>query len=315
MKKDSPRRKIADAVDFLIDDANEHSVPEISIRDIKEFSDHPFHLYEGQRLEDMVESIKANGVLTPVIIRSLGPSQYEMLAGHNRMNAAKMAGLNTIPAIIKENLTDEEAYIYVIETNLMQRSFNDLYPSEKAAVLAVQHDKVSSQGKRTDILKEIKALENGEVTDIEEVITDSRGRLAKEYGLSGRTVARLLRINKLTDDWKLDVDNEKIGLMTGVEISYITKKLQKHLYKECTDLSKKLSLKDAQELKILHKSGELNETLLTKFLIDKEKKKIQEKAYHNVKVSSMIMNKYFVECSAKEVEETIDKALKQYFKK
>lgn len=315
MKKDSPRRKIADAVDFLIDDANEQSVPEISIRDIKEFNDHPFHLYEGQRLEDMVDSIKANGILTPVIIRSLGPSQFEMLAGHNRMNAAKIAGLNTIPAIVKDNLTDEEAYIYVIETNLMQRSFNDLYPSEKAAVLAVQHEKVSNQGKRTDILKEIKALENGEVTDIEEVITDSRGRLAKEYGLSGRTVARLLRINKLTDDWKLDVDNEKIGLMTGVEISYITKKLQKHLYKECTDLSKKLSLKDAQELKILHKSGELNETLLTKFLIDKEKKKIQEKAYHNVKVSSMIMNKYFVECSAKEVEETIDKALEQYFKK
>jgi len=315
MKKDSPRRKIADAVDFLIDDANEQTVPEINIKDIKEFNDHPFHLYEGQRLEDMVESIKANGVLTPVIIRSLGPSQYEMLAGHNRMNAARLAGLNTIPAIIKDNLTDEEDYIYVIETNLMQRSFNDLYPSEKAAVLAVQHEKVSNQGKRTDILKEIKALENGEVTEAGEVITDSRGRLAKEYGLSGRTVARLLRINKLTDDWKLDVDNEKIGLMTGVEISYITKKLQKHLYEECTDLSKKLSLKDAQELKVLHKAGELNKTLLTKFLIDKEKKKIQEKAYHNVKVSSMIMSKYFVECSAKEVEETIDKALEQYFKK
>lgn len=315
MKKDSPRRKIADAVDLLMSDGAEQVVPDIRIDEIREFNDHPFHLYEGQRLDDMVDSVKKNGVLTPVIVRSIGPGQYEMLAGHNRMNAARIAGLETVPSIIKDNLTDEEAYIYVIETNLMQRSFNDLYPSEKAAVLGMRHDRVSNQGKRSDILRELKALDNDETTVVEEIVTDSRGRLAKEYGLSSRTVARLLRINKLTEDWKLALDNEQIGLTTGVEISYIAKKLQKHLYKECSDLGKKLSLKDAQEIKALHKSGDLNETELSKFLIDREKKDIQEKAYHNVKVSSMIINRYFVECSVKEVEETIDKALEQYFKK
>jgi ParB family chromosome partitioning protein len=274
MKKDSPRRKIADAIDFLTDDVIEQQITEIAIEDIVEFSDHPFHLYEGKRLDDMVKSIKNNGILTPVILRVIGPGKYEMLAGHNRMNAGKLAGLTMIPSFIKENLSDEEAYIYVIETNLMQRSFNDLYPSEKAVVLAIRHEKVSNQGKRTDILKEINALDCGENGESEEVTTDSRGRLSKEYGLSGRTIARLLRINKLTEDWKLDVDNECIGLMTGVELSYMPKKLQKHLHKECIDLARKLSLKDAQKLKALHKSGELNETELSKFLIDKEKKKI-----------------------------------------
>jgi len=314
MKKDSPRRKIADAIDFLTDDVIEQQITEIAIEDIVEFSDHPFHLYEGKRLDDMVESIKNNGILTPVILRVITPGKYEMLAGHNRMNAAKLAGLTTVPSFIKENLSDEEAYIYVIETNLMQRSFNDLFPSEKAVVLAMRHEKVSNQGKRTDILKEINGLDCGENSDTEEVTTDSRGRLSKEYGLSGRTIARLLRINKLIDDWKLDVDNECIGLMTGVELSYMPKKLQKHLHKECIDLARKLSLKDAKNLKALHKSGELNETEISKFLIDKEKKKIQENAYQNVKVSSMILNSYFIECSAKEVEETIEKALEQYFK-
>jgi len=315
MKKDSPRRKIADAVDLLIDDVNEQTVPEIAIDDIREFNDHPFHLYEGQRLNDMVESIKANGVLTPVIIRSIGPRQYEMLAGHNRMNAAKIAGLKTVPSIIKDELTDEEAYIYVIETNLMQRSFNDLYPSEKAVVLAMQRDKVSNQGKRSDILREIKALDSGEVIEKDEIVSDSRGRIAKEYGLSSRTVARLLRINKLTDNWKLAVDNEAIALMTGVEISYIPKKMQKHLFKESTELNRKISLKDAQEIKLLHKSDELTEVEISKLLIDKEKKKIQEKTYRNVKVSNQIIGAYFLECSDKEVEETIEKALELYFKK
>ena len=215
MMKDSPRRKIVDAIDFMTDDKNEPQIVEIDIDKIVEFSDHPFHLYEGKRLDDMIESIKKNGVLSPVIVRSISSGKYEMLAGHNRMNAAKIANIDKIPALIKENLSDEEAYIYVIETNLMQRSFSDLYPSEKAVILEMQYDKVSSQGKRTDIISELKALELGTDIESEEPVKDSRGRLAKEYGFSGRTVARLLRINKLTSDWKVQVDNEVIALMTG----------------------------------------------------------------------------------------------------
>ena len=111
MMKDSPRRKIVDAIDFLTGDKNEQQIVEIDIEKIVEFSDHPFHLYEGKRLDDMVESIKKNGVLSPVIVRSIASGKFEMLAGHNRMNAAKIANIDKIPALIKENLSDEEAYI------------------------------------------------------------------------------------------------------------------------------------------------------------------------------------------------------------
>ena len=97
----------------------------LPVKSIQPFHDHPFHLYEGERLEDMIASVKEHGVLNPVIVQKLDTG-YEMLSGHNRWNAAKLAGLKEIPAIVKTDLSEEEAYVYVIETNLMQRSFSDL---------------------------------------------------------------------------------------------------------------------------------------------------------------------------------------------
>lgn len=88
-----------------------------------------------------------------------------MLSGHNRWNAAKIAGITEIPAIIKENLTEREAYVYVIETNMLQRSFDDLLPSEKAAVLAERYEKVMCQGRRNDILEEIAMLNGVDVSE------------------------------------------------------------------------------------------------------------------------------------------------------
>ena len=99
-----------------------NGIVSIPVDEIHPFHDHPFRLYEGDWLEDMVQSIKAYGVLNPVIVRKVARG-YEMLAGHNRTNAAKIAGLAEVPAIVKTDLSDEEAYVYVIETNLLQRSF------------------------------------------------------------------------------------------------------------------------------------------------------------------------------------------------
>lgn len=161
MKANAPKRKIFDAVDMMMADASQaetgNGLQSLPVDKIKPFHDHPFHLYEGERLDDMVESIREHGVLNPVIVRKKG-CDYEMLSGHNRQNAARIAGLTEIPAIVKEGLTDEEAYVYVIETNVIQRSFTDLAPSEKAAVLSARYEKVISQGKRNDILREIEEI-------------------------------------------------------------------------------------------------------------------------------------------------------------
>ena len=120
MKKDAPRRRIVtDAVDLLTADYEEQEpvsispnrVVNLNMELIAPYHEHLFYLYEGERLDDMVESIRENGVLTPVIVRKLADDKYEMLAGHNRMAAAKLAGLDRIPAIIKEGLTDQDELV------------------------------------------------------------------------------------------------------------------------------------------------------------------------------------------------------------
>lgn len=132
----------------------------INAEKLMPFRNHPFKLYEGERFNDMVESIKANGIITPVIVRSLDNEHetYEILSGHNRVEAAKFAGLETVPAIIRNDINDDEALLIVTETNLIQRSFSDLSHSEKAAALAVHHEAVKSQGKRTDLINDIEIL-------------------------------------------------------------------------------------------------------------------------------------------------------------
>ena len=158
MKVNAPKRKVfQDALDLLAEDPVEektepvNGIVSLPVDEIHPFHDHPFRLYEGERLDDMVQSIKDYGVLNPVIVRKAARG-YEMLAGHNRTNAARIAGLTEVPAIVKTDLSDEDAYVYVIETNLLQRSFADLLPSEKAAVLVARYEKISSQGKLVDMM-------------------------------------------------------------------------------------------------------------------------------------------------------------------
>ncbi len=102
----------------------------ITFDKIRPFKNHPFHLYRDERLEDLVESIRTNGILIPMIVRSVEDDpngyKYEMLAGHNRLNGAKLAGLIEGPCIVKDGLSDEEALMYVVETNVIQRSFTDM---------------------------------------------------------------------------------------------------------------------------------------------------------------------------------------------
>lgn len=133
---------------------NEVAVDEVEIEKLIQYRNHPFKLYDDERFDNMVKSIKEFGVIVPIIIRPIG-TEYEILSGHNRVNAAKKAGLLKVPVIIKDSLQDDEAMLIVTKTNLMQRSFSDMLHSERATALQQHHKALASQGKRTDILKEI----------------------------------------------------------------------------------------------------------------------------------------------------------------
>lgn len=321
MKADAGKRKIFDAVDLLTEDTSaqttevkaENGVERIKIDEIQAFHDHPFHLYEGERLQDMVQSIKEHGVLNPVIVRKLGKG-YEMLSGHNRVNAAKLAGLTEVPAIVKDDLPDEEAYVYVIETNLMQRSFNDLLPSEKAAVMAAHYDKVCCQGKRNDIIRELELL-NG----IEPESTcghnghklKNRDAMATEYGFSSRNAARYLRLNYLIQPFKNLMDENKIALLAAVNVSYLTEDEQKMLWDMVEHQG--LRIKPAYAERLRKESGSLTEEKMAEILEALQVKHSDGNAGVSFKLPKAICNKYFEGMNSKQMASVVEQALAAWF--
>ena len=265
-------------------------------------------LYEGDRLEDMVQSIKDHGVLNPVIVRTVARG-YEMLAGHNRTNAAKLAGLTEVPAIVKTDLLDEDAYVYVIETNLLQRSFTDLLPSEKAAVLVARYEKISCQGRRNDILREIEALEGTGGHDVHRN-QKSRDVLGEEYGMTGRNIARYMRIDRLIPEFKEAVDKGTLALVAAVDLSYLNVKMQKMIHQVAEAEGKKLKPKQAGELRKLGK--EITKEAVENVLVGRERKKPQSVS---VKLPVELYERYFAQMDAGEVQEIMEKALEAYLGK
>ena len=318
MKANGPKRKIFDAVDMMTADteaAAKDGVQMLPINKITTFHDHPFRLYEGAWLNEMVESIKECGVLNPVIVRKTGEG-YEMLSGHNRQNAARIAGLTEIPAIVKEGLSDEEAYVYVIETNLIQRSFADLLPSERAAVLEARYNKVCCQGKRNDIIQELRIM-SGETP--EETCghnghkLKSRDALAEEYGYSSRNVARYLRINNLICPIKDLLDTNRISFLAVVDISYLADKEQEAVFKVIDEKGMKLKPKMAAELR--KHAGELTEDSVKQLIGDMTENKPTSGQWVNVKLPDDVCRKHFAGLSMAQITEVVEQALEEWFAK
>ena len=315
MKANAPKRKVfQDALDLLAEDpVKDTPVPvngivSIPVEEIHPFHDHPFRLYEGERLEDMVQSIKDHGVLNPVIVRKAARG-YEMLAGHNRTNAAKIAGLTEVPAIVKTDLSDEDAYVYVIETNLLQRSFAELLPSEKAAVLVARYEKISSQGKRNDIRQEIEALEETCGHDVHKS-QKSRDGLGEDYGMTGRNIARYMRLDRLIPEFKDAVDKGTLAMVAAVDLSYLNVKMQKMIQQVTEAEGKKLKPKQAVELRKMGK--DITKEGIESVLAGKEQKKSQSVS---VKLPMELYEKYFAQMDARAVQEIIEKALEGYLGK
>ena len=307
MKANGPKRKIFDAVDMMTEDMgkaeNGNGLQSLPVDKIKTFHDHPFRLYEGERLDDMVESILEHGVLNPVIVRNKGRG-YEMLSGHNRLNAAKIAGLSEIPAIVKEGLSEEEAYVYVIETNMLQRAFSELLPSEKAAVLAARYEKVISQGKRNDILHEIE-----EIGTCGHDVHKSRSRdgIGEEYGMTGRNIARYMRVDKLIPEFKDKLDDREMTLTTAVELSYLSEEEQGIVAAEGTQIN------ESTAKAIRAAAGELTAEKLEE-IMHPAKKTLPVRSL-NIKIPSEAGEKYFSGMKAKERTDLVMKALDAWFAK
>ena len=377
---------------------------------------HPFKLYSGERLNDMVESVRKNGILNPILVQPTSNGKYEILSGHNRVQSAKTVGLTTIPAVVKENLSEDEADVYVIETNLIQRGFNDLLISERASVLLSRHSKLFSQGKRNDIINELKKLENtipssknlvtvstsdaqrpklentipssenlvtvstsdaqrpklenaipssenlvtvstldaqrpklentisssenlvtvstsdaqrpkleNTISSSENLVTVStsdaqrpkstRSTLAKDYGLGTTMVSYLIRINYLIPEFKDMVDNFKLSLKAGVELSFLPDEVQNMVYDITIDNNIKLSVKLSKSIREAYTQNNSITIETLKNLMTSKNTTYKDKSI-KISISKNTYSKYFNnKTSQNEIESTIQKALDMYFSK
>ena len=276
MKANGTKRKIFnDAVDLLAG-AEEVSAPENGIRmlpidSIRPFRKHPFRMYEGERLEDMVESIREHGVLNPVIVWQKG-EEYEMLAGHNRQMAGKLAGL------------------------------------------AERYEKVSSQGRRNDILEEIARL-NGQDTagtcghDVHRL--KSRDAVGEEYGMTGRNIARYMRVQQLEESLKERLDEGTLPLVAAVDLSYLSGKEQKVV----SGLAEKGKIRlDAKTAKCVRgMAGSVTEKRVLETLDGGKGKK--DSAGKSVKLPADVYERYFAGVKPADVAGIVEEALAAWFGK
>lgn len=305
------------------------TIIEIPVSEVRPFANHPFKLYEGERFAEMLESIKENGVIIPIIVRPIDNEKYEILSGHNRVEAAKAAGFETIPAIIRKNLNDDEALLIVTETNLRQRSFTDLTHSERATALAVRHGAIKNQGKRTDLINEIENLfkNSGNISNYAENLTSYHvGRsyetametVGQEYSLSKNSVARYLRINSLIESLKQLVDENKIPFLAGVNISYISPQNQSDLFDFLQENEKlKMDIKKSELLREFSDNNKLDiksmSDILSGATIKIKRRNRASLPVQSFKIKGKILSKYFKpEDKPEEIETKIIEALEFY---
>lgn len=288
----------------------------LEFRCIRDFRGHTFRLYTGERLSDMIESIRQNGILLPLIVRRIyddADFDYEMLSGHNRKNAGLLAGLNGALCLVKEDIADEEALMYVIETNFMQRSFSDMLPSERAAGLSLRYSAMFSQGKRNDIIRELQML-NGEEpeqtcgTEFHKSL--SRDSLGEKYNLTGRSIANYLRLDKLADPLKARLDSNVFSIKAGVSLSYLPE-AEQLLVEDALSLTQgKLSDGKAVEIRRKYEARELKDSVISQLVQGGSEK---SRAI-SVKLPPQTYAKYFApETPRNEIEKTIELALALYF--
>ncbi len=305
---------------FGLNTSQNKASTELDIDLIVPFKDHPFKLYEGEKLIRMVESIKENGVMTPIIIRKKEDGTYETLAGHNRVNAARLAGLNKIPAEIKENITDAQAKIIVTDSNFLQRSTEEMLPSELAKSLKMQLDACKEAKQKQEYINAIESDSNADGSKNWDVGAQvghpgkSRDSVAKNNKMSKTNISRYIRLNHLIEDLLNMVDDGSIKLVPAVSLSYLTNQEQTILFSILSQNDYRIDMKRADKLK--ERSGNLTEddilAIASGEFFEKKKKPKLTAITVKPKLISRFFNAYTTQ---NEITTTIEAALEEYFER
>jgi ParB family chromosome partitioning protein len=274
-------------------------VQQIPLSEIRPFKNHPFKVTDDELMQQTIDSIMQVGVLNPAIIRPAPEGGYEMVSGHRRLHAADLAGLKTIPAIVR-NLDDDEAVILMVDSNLQRETIS---PMERAQAYKMKLEALKHQGKRVDLTCD----QVGHKLDSKKSIQ----KVAEDAGESKTQVQRYIRLTELLPEVQKKVDSKEIAFSPAVELSYLTHDEQKQ-FLDAMDYSQNTpSLSQAQRLKKLSREGKCTKEAM-RSIMSEEKKEEQER----ITLSSDTLRKYFPRSyTPLQMQQTIIKLLEQWQKK
>ena len=277
------------------DNANLEKVIDISIKDIKDFPNHPFKVKDDDEMDKMRQSVEQYGVVHPILVRPSKDGKYEMISGHRRKRASELAELDTIPCIVRD-LTDDEATIIMVDSN-MQRE--EILPSEKAFAYKMKFEALGHQGKGVELTSG-QVVRKLETTDI----------IGKENNDSGRQVRRYIRLTELIPELLEMVDDKKIAFNPAVEISYLDEDNQYALL-DCIEYSDATpSHAQAIVMKKLFQSGELDADKIDDILSEEKPNQKQKIKFDNDRIRNVLPKNI----EEPKIEDFVVKAIEHYSK-
>ncbi len=259
-------------------------VTEVPLNEMHTFKNHPFRVIDDAKMDETVESIKKYGVLMPGIVRPRIEGGYEIVAGHRRKRACELAGLETMPVLIR-NYSDDEAVIVMIDTNIQRE---DILPSEKARAYKMKYEAMKHQG-----------TAGGSTFD----------KIGETAGENGKTVQRYISLSRLSDELLQCIDMKRISMRAGVELSSLNEKEQEWVYDVLSGANVSLPISRAAKLRELSKNKKLNREVVSRIIASDTSKK------RSFVIKGEKLYTYFPEdVSEEEIEETIMDLLEKWNK-
>ena len=267
-------------------------VQQIPIGELFPFKDHPFKVLDDESMQRTVESVEQYGVLSPLIARPRPEGGYEIISGHRRQHAAQLAGLDTLPVIVR-NMDDDAAVLLMVDSNLQREN---ILPSERAFAYKMKLEALKNQGARSDLTSPQVAAK-----------FRSDDVVAKDQGISGDTVRRYIRLTSLIPELLDMVDEKKIAFNPAVELSYLDTNQQRDFLEAMQDTQNAPSLSQAQRLKKLAQEGHFSYDVAFAVMGEEKKGELDK-----VVIKNDTLRKYFPRSyTPKQMEDTIIKLLDQ----
>lgn len=271
-------------------------VQQIPTGELYPFKNHPFKVLDDDSMSDTVESVKQYGVLSPLIARPRPKGGYEIISGHRRQHAAELAGLETLPVIVRQ-MDDDAAIILMVDSNLQREH---ILPSERAFAYKMKLDAMKNQGTRSDLTST-------------QVVSKLRSneKLGAENNQSRETVRRFIRLTNLTPELLDMVDNKTVSFNPAVELSYLSPEQQQEVIRAMDDTQNFPSVSQAKRIKKLAQDGTFTTETVVAIMGEEKKSELD-----TVTIKNDTLRKYFPRSyTPKQMEDTIIKLLEQWQKK